>query len=294
MITGESGTGKELVARAIHSRSPRAGQPFLPVNCAALAEGVLESELFGHTKGSFTGASAERTGLLVAAGEGTVFLDEIGEISPATQVKLLRVLQERKVKPVGSTAEVPFTARLLAATNRTLEAEVKAGKFREDLFYRLNVISIELPPLRDRKQDIPLLANHFLERLSEELGRPKLHFSPEAFEVMSRYSFPGNVRQLQNIVERAATLADADLLGPDTLPAALRGEMPPTTGLSDLKLVPGFSLERYLDDAERKYLMAAMDRAEGVKTRAAELLGLSFRSFRYRLAKHGMGGEKDA
>ncbi|MGQ0507725.1 MAG: sigma-54-dependent transcriptional regulator [Myxococcaceae bacterium] len=294
LITGESGTGKELVARAVHWKSSRAGQPFLPVNCAALAEGVLESELFGHMKGAYTGATSDRAGILSSARDGTVFLDEIGEIPASTQVKLLRVLQERNVKPVGSTAEVPFEARLLAATNRRLEVEVKAGRFREDLFYRLNVISIELPPLRARPSDIPELANLFLNEFRQELARPGLRFSPEALGVLQGYAFPGNVRQLQNIVERAATLADSDLLGPDTLPATLRGidTPPPPTSGEVPSLSEGFSLERHLDEMERKYLLAALKRAEGVKMRAAELLGLTFRSFRYRLAKHGFS-EKD-
>jgi two-component system response regulator PilR (NtrC family) len=290
LIVGESGTGKELVARAIHLASPRAGRPFLPVNCAALAEGVLESELFGHVKGAFTGAANDRAGLLVSAGEGTVFLDEIGEMLPATQVKLLRVLQERKVKPVGSTAEVPFEARLLAATNKRLDQEVKAGRFREDLFYRLNVITIELPPLRERAEDIPELAEFFLSRLAEDLGRPGLGFSNEGLAVLRSYAFPGNVRQLQNIVERAATLAESDVLGPETLPPTLRGERPtPPPGTDSVELGEPFSLEKHLDEAERRYLLAALKRANGVKTRAAELLGLTFRSFRYRLAKHGLG-----
>ncbi len=292
LIGGESGTGKELVARAIHWKSSRSGQPFLPVNCAALAEGVLESELFGHVKGAFTGAVSHRPGLLVSAGEGTVFLDEIGEMPLPTQVKLLRVLQERKVKPVGSTAEVPFEARLLAATNKRLEGEVKAGRFRQDLFYRLNVISIELPPLRERPGDIRMLANFFVAQMTEELGRPNLHFSAEALQLLENYSFPGNVRQLQNIVERAATLSEADLLGPSTLPASLRGETEPVSSTSEIALAPGFSMERYLDEAERRYLLAALAKAGGVKTRAAELLGLSFRSFRYRLAKQGLS-ERD-
>ena len=291
LISGESGTGKELIARALHLKSPRAGHPFLPVNCAALSEGVLESELFGHMKGAFTGASSDRLGLLAAAGEGTVLLDEIGEVPPATQVKLLRVLQERKVKPVGSSQEVPFHARLVAATNRNLDAEVKAGRFREDLLYRLNVITLELPPLRERSEDIPLLATHFLERLMEEMGRPGLRFTPEALSVLQRYAWPGNVRQLQNIVERAVTLSDGDELGPETLPATLRGEPAAPTG--DVQLPTGFNLERHLDDSERRYLLAALKRTDGVKTRAAELLGLSFRSFRYRLAKHGLMDDLD-
>src|SRR6516225_10265447 len=182
LIVGESGTGKELVARAIHLTSPRAGRPFLPVNCAALAEGVLESELFGHVKGAFTDATADRAGIMVSARGGSVFLDEIGEISPAMQVKLLRVLQERRVKPVGSSEEIPFEARVIAATNRNLENEVKEGRFREDLYYRLNVITIELPPLRKRREDIGVLANFFLNRMKESLGRHELKLSPDTLE----------------------------------------------------------------------------------------------------------------
>jgi two-component system, NtrC family, response regulator PilR len=295
LVTGESGTGKELVARAIHFAGPRAAKPFLPVNCAALAEGVLESELFGHVKGAFTGALSERTGLLVGAGEGTVFLDEIGELVPATQVKLLRVLQERTVKPVGSAAEVPFEARVVVATNRHLETEVKAGRFREDLFYRLNVITIDLPPLRARPGDISHLAESFLAKMREELERPSLHFTPEALRILSGYRFPGNIRQLQNMVERAATLAESDQLGPESLPIALRGESPGAAAESSItELADAFSLERYLDDAERRYLLEALRRSDGVKTRAATLLGLTFRSFRYRLAKHGLGDSEGA
>jgi two-component system, NtrC family, response regulator PilR len=290
LVTGESGTGKELVARAIHFAGPRAAKPFLPVNCAALAEGVLESELFGHVKGAYTGALADRTGLLVSAGEGTVFLDEIGELVPATQVKLLRVLQERAVKPVGSTSEVPFDARVVVATNRLLEAEVKAGRFREDLFYRLNVITIDLPPLRARPGDISELAKSFLAEMREELERPSLQFTPEALRILEAYPFPGNIRQLQNMVERAATLAESDLLGPESLPVALRGGVAaPVSDGPTAELAESFSLERYLDEAERRYLLEALRKADGVKTRAATLLGLTFRSFRYRLAKHGLG-----
>jgi two-component system response regulator PilR (NtrC family) len=289
LVTGESGTGKELVARAIHFAGPRAGKPFLPINCAALAEGVLESELFGHVKGAFTGALTERTGLLVSAGEGTVFLDEIGELVPSTQVKLLRVLQERTVKPVGSTAEVAFDARVVVATNRDLESDVTVGRFREDLFYRLNVITIDLPPLRVRPGDISQLAHSFLARMREELERPSLHFSSDALRILEGYPFPGNVRQLQNMVERAATLAESDELGPDSLPAALRGDSAPLADGPATVLDDSFSLERYLDESERRYLIEALRKAEGSKTRAASLLGLTFRSFRYRLAKHGLG-----
>jgi two-component system, NtrC family, response regulator PilR len=201
---------------------------------------------------------------------------------------LLRVLQERKVKPVGSTQEVSFHARIVAATNKSLDAEVKAGRFREDLFYRLNVITIDLPPLRKRPEDIPNLASYFLSNVAEDLGRPNLTFTASALELLKGYPFPGNVRQLQNIVERAATLSETDELGPTTLPPSLRGEQPTPPPAGDVTLPKGFSLERHLDEAERKYLVTALARAEGVKTKAAELLGLSFRSFRYRLAKHGL------
>lgn len=293
LITGESGTGKELIARALHGLSQRVRQPFVPINCGALADGVLESELFGHVKGAFTGAVADRPGLLVSAEEGTVFLDEIGEISPAMQVKLLRVLQERKVKAVGSTREVAYGARIVAATNKDLEKEVREGRFREDLLYRLNVITLHVPPLRERPGDVRELAEAFLERLRKELDRPELHFSPEALTKLEGYAFPGNVRQLQNIVERAATLADEDLLGVELLPASLRGEAEVDVSSGAIQLSDGFSLDRYLDHSERQYLLASLHKARGIKTRAAELLGLSFRSFRYRLAKHGLVEESD-
>ena len=294
LITGESGTGKELVARAIHRKGSRSGEPFLPVNCAALAEGVLESELFGHVKGAFTDATADRAGIMVSARGGSVFLDEIGEISPAMQVKLLRVLQERRVKPVGSSEEIPFEARVIAATNRNLENEVKEGRFREDLYYRLNVITIELPPLRKRREDIGVLANFFLNRMKESLGRHELKLSPDTLELLRAYSFPGNVRQLENIIERAATLAEGSILEPAALPPSLRGESEPIPENGAVALVPGFSLDRHLDQTERQYLLAALARAEGNKTKAAEILNLSFRSFRYRLAKHGLADKVDS
>jgi two-component system response regulator PilR (NtrC family) len=288
LIVGESGTGKEVVARAIHQRSPRGTRPFVPVNCAAIAEGVLESELFGHVKGAFTGATSDRPGLLVSAGEGTVLLDEIGELPLGTQVKLLRVLQERRVKPVGSSVEVPFEARLLAATNRHLEDDVQTGRFRQDLLFRLNVITLEVPALRERRDDIPALAEFFLGQARIELGRPGLAMSDDFLAMLQGYSFPGNVRQLQNVIQRAATLADGDRLEVDDLPAAVRGRESPVP-VAAVTLVQGFSLERHLDELENAYLSQALRAAGGVKVRAAELLGLSFRSLRYRLAKHGLG-----
>ena len=293
LITGESGTGKEVIARAIHARSARAQSPFVPVNCGALAEGILESELFGHVKGAYTGAQGDRTGILVSAGDGTVLLDEVGELPLGTQVKLLRVLQERRVKPVGSSREVPFEARIVAATNRKMDEEVKAGRFREDLLFRLNVINIELPPLRQRREDIRMLATYFLGRVAEELGRPGLHFTEDTLKLLEAYWFTGNVRQLQNIVERAATLSDTEELGPDSLPPGVRGTSD-TTASSEVKIGVGFSLERHLDELERRFLQESLKRSGGVKMRAAELLGLTFRSLRYRLAKHGLGDREDA
>lgn len=289
LITGESGTGKELIARALHQRSPRAGSTFQAFNCAALSEGVLESELFGHVKGAFTGATSDRPGLLVSAGDGTLFLDEIGEMPLATQVKLLRVLQERTVKPVGGAHEVEFHARIVAATNRHLEEEVRENRFREDLYYRLNVISIDLPPLRERKEDIEILANAFLAEFREELGRPSLQFSEETLQILKEYRFPGNVRQLRNVVERAANLAEDGKITPDALPPLVRGKRVPNRESGEAILDEGLSLEHHLDAIERRYLVSALQRSSGVKTRAAQLLGLTFRSFRYRLAKHGLG-----
>ncbi len=292
LITGESGTGKEVVARAIHDRGARRGSLFVPVNCGALAEGVLESELFGHVRGAYTGASGDRTGILVSAGDGSVLLDEVGELPLGTQVKLLRVLQERRVKPVGSSREVPFEARIIAATNRRLDEEVKAGRFREDLFFRLNVINVELPPLRARREDIRPLAEYFLATVTAELGRPGLGFAEETLRLLEQYSFSGNVRQLRNIVERCATLSDSLALGPDSLPAAVRG-LGEAHDAAAVQLGEGFSLELHLDELESRFLLEALRRAGGVKMKAAALLGLTFRSMRYRLAKHGLGEREE-
>lgn len=292
LISGESGTGKEVIARAIHQRSPRAAAPFVPVNCGAIAEGVLESELFGHVRGAFTGAGSDHEGILVTAGEGTILLDEVGELPLGTQVKLLRVLQERTVKPVGASREVPFRARILAATNRKLEDEVAAGRFRQDLFFRLNVVSIEVPSLRQRADDIAALARYFLKRCAAELGRPTLTFSAEALALLARFPFPGNVRQLQNIVERAATLADSEVLGPESLPAPVRG-VPDEPRAAPVTLPDGFSLDRHIDGIERQHLVEALRASGGSRMKAAQLLGLSFRSFRYRLAKHGLGDDPE-
>jgi two-component system response regulator PilR (NtrC family) len=293
LIVGESGTGKERIARSIHFVSEQKDGPFVPLNCGAIPENLIESELFGHKRGAFTGADADKVGLFEAARGGTIFLDEIGELPLALQPKLLRVLQERKVKPVGAVAEIEFDARVIAATNRDLEAEVKAGRFREDLYFRLNVLQLDLPPLRERVEDIPLLAHTFLEKYSKEYRRPVERIDPAAMERLLAFRFPGNVRQLENIIERAVALASGDTLGEGHLPKALQdttsGDLPPRAAV-----VPpdspfpeeGIDLDAAVEDFEWALIARAMERASGVKTRAAELLGLSFRQFRYKLAKH--------
>jgi two-component system response regulator PilR (NtrC family) len=282
LITGESGTGKEMVARALHFQSPRAERPFVVLNCGAIPENLIESELFGHVKGAFTGATAAREGLFQAAHGGTLFLDEVGELPPPLQVKLLRVLQDRKVRPVGGTAEVEVDVRVVAATNRDVESEVEAGTFREDLFYRLNVIRIEAPPLRDRPEDIPVLAEYFLQKHSALQGR-RLEFSPEAMRWLAQQPYAGNVRELENIVERGVTLAPSNTVNREDL-----GDTHPSKKAVSLTQIPEgrFDLDEYLTQVEKELLFRALDQAEGVRTKAAELLGMSFRQFRYRLAKH--------
>jgi two-component system, NtrC family, response regulator PilR len=292
LITGESGTGKERVARALHDRSDRASGPFLVVNCGALPESLMESELFGHEKGAFTGAQVRRTGLLRDAQGGTILLDEIGELPPSLQVKLLRVLQERTVRPVGASEEVPVDVRVLAATNRNVESDVEAGRFRQDLYYRLNVIRLALPPLRDRREDIPLLAERFLVRYAKEIGKDIAGFTPDALRAIERYPFPGNVRELENVIERAVALAGARVIGSGDLPEELSGQLgAPEPGL--LALGPnGCDLDAVLHEAERRLLSAALERTGGVRKAAAKLLGVTFRSLRYRLAKHGLGADE--
>ena len=282
LLTGESGTGKEMVARALHFQSPRVERPFVVLNCGAIPENLIESELFGHVKGAFTGATAAREGLFQAAHGGTLFLDEVGELPPPLQVKLLRVLQDRKVRPVGGTAEVEVDVRVVAATNRDVESEVEAGTFREDLFYRLNVIRIEVPPLRDRPEDIPVLADYFLQKHSALQGR-RLEFSPEAMRWLAQQPYAGNVRELENIVERGVTLAPSNTVNREDL-----GDTHPSKKAVSLAQIPEgrFDLDEYLTQVEKELLFRALDQAEGVRTKAAELLGMSFRQFRYRLAKH--------
>ncbi len=285
LVTGESGTGKELVARAIHYNSPRRERPFVALNCGALPETLLESELFGHMRGSFTGAAANKKGLIELADRGTVFLDEIAEMTPVVQVKLLRVLQDRKFRRLGGLEEVEADIRVIAATNKDLAKEVAENRFREDLFYRINVIPVHLPPLRERREDIPLLADHFLQRCREQMGKPIGAVSGEAMAMLQAYRWPGNIRELENVIERAVALERTPVILPDSLPPGVRGE----AAKPDASVVlpdDGFRLEAHVEQIERAYLAEALRRAGGVQSRAAEILGMSFRSFRYYAKKY--------
>ncbi|HMJ25332.1 MAG TPA: sigma-54 dependent transcriptional regulator [Pyrinomonadaceae bacterium] len=289
LITGESGTGKELVARAIHDLSPRAQKPFVSVNCGAFTETLLESELFGYTKGSFTGATANRKGLFEAAEQGTIFLDEIGETSPAMQVKLLRVLQERKVRPVGAHEETEVNTRVIAATNRDLSAMVKDGTFREDLFYRVSVIPMVLPPLRNRGADIAELADHFVQKYCQLTGR-QLGLSPQALRLLENYYWPGNVRELEHSIERAVALEKTDTIQPERLPEQVTKYNPDRVA-SELTLpTEGINLTAHLDQLEKTYVLEALHRTDGNQTNAADLLQMSVRSLRHLLDKHGIRG----
>jgi two-component system response regulator PilR (NtrC family) len=288
LITGESGTGKELVARALHTEGNRAEAPFVAVNCGAIPAELMESELFGHLKGSFTSASRDSEGLFVRADGGTLLLDEIAELPLALQPKLLRALQERRVKPVGATEETEIDVRVIAATNRELEEEVERGAFRSDLYYRLNVIELRIPPLRQRVVDIPMLVDHFLRRFAAEQGKRISGISPEAMRRLESYHFPGNVRELENIIERAVTLCGESHLGAADLPP-LR-QRPQVAGDPATVAIPedGLDLEAVLTDYERAIVQRALEQSGGVRKRAAALLGISFRSLRYRLKKLGL------
>ena len=290
LLTGESGTGKGLVAQAIHFHSLRRDRPLVAVNCGAMPEALLESELFGHMRGSFTGADANKKGLIEVAERGTVFLDEIGEMSAVMQVKLLRVLQERKFRRVGGLEEMQADIRVIAATNQDLAKLVTDGRFREDLFYRINVIPIALPPLRERREDIPLLADHFLAKYSEQMGKHVTGISHDALQFLLRYDWPGNIRELENTIERAVALEATPAVLSESLPPAIRGDSPrgaagqPADGLPE----SGFDLEAHVKEIERGYIAEALKRAGGVQVRAAELLGMSFRSFRYYVKKYNL------
>jgi len=291
LITGESGTGKELVARAIHENSARAHAPFITINCGAFPETLLESELFGYIKGAFTGANENRRGLFQASHGGTLFMDEIGNMDQTMQVKLYRVLQEGKVRPLGSTEETDVDVRVIAATNKDLEKAIAAGEFREDLFYRLSVIPIHVPALRERRDDIPLLARHFLERFRKSMEKPVEGISPQAMQRLEAYDWPGNVRELENTIERAVALESGPEISIGVLPdrmTGLGGTATAAGGQLESTAFPpeGVDFERVLAETEKRYLQAALERSEGVRTRAAELLKISYRSFRHYAKKH--------
>jgi len=291
LLEGESGTGKELIARAIHYAGPRARQRFLTVNCGALPENLLESELFGHKRGAFTGAINDKKGLFQAAHLGTLLLDEIGEMTPPMQVKLLRALQEKRIRQVGGTEEKPIDARIIAATNRDLRQQIETGEFREDLYYRINVIPIRVPPLRERREDVPLLVDFFVEKYSRELEIETPRIAVEALRLLENYHWPGNVRELENVIERALALTSNDTLTSEDIPAHLlrqRDGALPNVDLPD----DGLDLEAHLDAMRRQLMLKALDRCEGVQTRAAELLGMTFRSFRYYAKKAGLTGDQ--
>jgi two-component system response regulator PilR (NtrC family) len=300
LITGESGTGKDLVARAVHFNSLRRERPFVALNCGGLPETLLESELFGHMRGAFTGADTNKKGLVEVAEHGTIFLDEIGEMNQAMQVKLLRVLQDRRFRRLGGTEEVQADIRVIAATNQDLQKMVAEGRFREDLYYRINVIQVHLPPLRDRREDVPLLAEHFLAKYAKAADKSVHAISHDAQELLSAYAWPGNVRELENVIERAVALEQTALVLPESLPAQVRtpggsaskragaSSAPSTTspGLPDIN--EGFDLEALGEDFYRHYIALALHKTGGVQTKAAEMLGMSFRSFRYYAKKFNL------
>jgi two-component system response regulator PilR (NtrC family) len=290
MISGESGTGKELIARAIHHNSGRAKGPFVSINCGALPDELLESELFGHMKGSFTGAANTKKGLFEVADCGTIFLDEIGETTPAMQIKLLRVLQERKIRRVGGTEEIPVDVRVITATNQDLEQMIQEKMFRQDLFYRINVIPIRMPALREKPEDIPALAEQFLEKYRVLIDKPVQAISKEAMEYLEGYGWPGNVRQLENVIERAVALECGPTIVPDSLPPEIRFGVKRGSDVSVRLPDGGVDLDRHLEDLRRKYMVEAMERVGGVQTKAAELLGMTFRSFRYFAKKYDLAG----
>lgn len=294
LISGESGTGKELVARAIHRQSRRRDKPFVVINCAGIPENLIESELFGYKKGAFTGALTDKEGLFDAADGGTVFLDEVGELPPSLQVKLLRVIQERTFTAVGGTEEKSVDVRFISATNKDLEGEVIKKRFREDLFFRLNVIQITMPPLRERDGDLPLLAQYFLEKYSRELGKDVKKISAYAMDILQQYTFPGNVRELENIIERSVALETSNIVLPESLTLSnfQRDRIRKNRRARDLTHT-GINLDELMSEIEKDYILKALDLAHGSKQRAAKLLGISMRSLRYRLEKLGLQGPSE-
>ncbi|MCP2518942.1 sigma-54 dependent transcriptional regulator [Candidatus Aminicenantes bacterium AC-708-M15] len=286
LIYGESGTGKELVAKAIHYKSLRRNNKFVSINCGALPENLLESELFGHVKGSFTGAYSDKRGLFEVANKGTLLLDEIGEMNPMTQVKLLRALQERKIRRVGGVEEIEIDVRIIASTNQNLKEKIKKGEFREDLFYRLNVINITLPPLRERKEDIPLLVEHFVEKYSKQFRKEKKEVTPEVMKVFQDYHWPGNIRELENVIERAMALSQGNKITIDDIPKEIIH--PATVEMPVSIPEEGFNLNSHLEEISRRYIEHALIKAERNIKRAAEILGISYRSLRHYIDKYGI------
>ncbi|HEV2855359.1 MAG TPA: sigma-54 dependent transcriptional regulator [Thermoanaerobaculia bacterium] len=289
LIHGESGTGKELIARAIHFASPRSTRRFLSINCGAMPENLLESELFGHERGAFTGAVRDKKGLFQESDRGTLFLDEIGEMTPSMQVKLLRAIQEKVVRKVGGTEEEPVDVRIITATNQDLEARIQTGEFREDLYYRINVLPIHLPPLRQRREDIPLLVEFFLQKYSKQMEVPLRQISIEAMHILEAYDWPGNVRELENLIERVLALSHAETITTRDLPVHLLTNRRTNPDLIQLP-EEGLDLEAYLESIRTQLMIQALERTDGVQTQAAELLGMSFRSFRYYAKKAGLKG----
>ncbi|MBV5268487.1 MAG: sigma-54-dependent Fis family transcriptional regulator [Burkholderiaceae bacterium] len=293
LLTGESGTGKELAARAIHDESNRSDKPFVAVNCGGIPETLMESELLGYKKGAFTGANQDKKGLFEVANKGTIFLDEIGELSISLQVKLLRVVQEKAFKPVGAGEDINVDVRIITATNKILEEEVIAGRFREDLFYRLNVIGIRMPSLRERKEDIRLLAHHFLEKYSREMGKGITKLSSYAIDLLNKYDFPGNIRELENLIERSVALSNTNIILPESLAISLHKQIHKRRWIEGIKnkrfdlddVENGVSLDNILEEIEKGYVEKAMELTRGDKARAAELLKINLRSMRYRLDK---------
>jgi len=293
LVTGESGTGKELIAQAIHAQSDRRDKPFVVINCGGIPETLMESELFGHKKGAFTGATSDKKGLFEVADKGTIFLDEIGELDTPIQVKMLRVIQEKVFKAVGGNEDVSVDIRIISATNKNLEDEVIAGRFREDLFYRLNVIEIRIPPLRERKGDLRILAQHFLEKYAREMGKGITKISSYAIDMLNKYDFPGNIRELENLIERSVALSSTNIILPDSLALSLHKrrwiERPDDRRFDLDEVAKGVSLDEILADIEKAYLKKALESSAGNKNRAAELLNISYRSLRHRLNKLEIG-----
>ncbi|MGA2226511.1 MAG: sigma 54-interacting transcriptional regulator, partial [Syntrophobacteraceae bacterium] len=294
VVTGESGTGKELVAKAIHRQSSRRDQPLIIVNCGGVPENLVESELFGYKKGAFTGAAANKIGLVEAAMGGTLFLDEIGELSPLLQVKLLRLVQEKTVRMIGGTEDIAVDVRIISATNRDLERMVMDKTFREDLYYRLNVLPIRIPPLRERREDIALLAQYFLSKFTKDFGKDIHKVSSYAMDILCNYEFPGNVRELEHIIERGVAMESSRIILPDSLTLSLhrRKEQEQTPVVSEIP-IDGFDLDQHMAEIEKRLLQQSLLQSGGVKLKAAQLLGITFRSFRYRLLKYGLATEDE-